>query len=81
MQVGVLIRSNAHTNLVKGFGNVSQSQKHKIMIVGAGIAGLTAALCLRQSGHDVIILEQASALQNIGAGIQLSPNALHAGTR
>ena len=56
---------------------MSQSQKHKIMIVGAGIAGLTAALCLRQSGHDVTILEQASALQDIGAGIQLSPNALH----
>ena len=63
--------------VVKGFGNVSQSQKHKIMIVGAGIAGLTAALCLRQSGHDVTILEQAPALQDIGAGIQLSPNALH----
>ena len=40
--------------------NVSQSQKHKIMIVGAGIAG-SSSTCLRQSGHDVTILEQASA--------------------
>ena len=56
---------------------MSQSQKHKIIIVGAGIAGLTSALCLRQAGHDVTILEQASALEDIGAGIQLSPNALH----
>lgn len=56
---------------------MSQSQKHKIIIVGAGIAGLTSALCLRQAGHDVTILEQASALEDIGAGIQLSPNALY----
>ena len=56
---------------------MSKSDSQKIIIVGAGVAGLTAALCLRKSGHDATVLEQAPALQDIGAGIQLSPNALH----
>ena len=56
---------------------MSKSDSQKIIIVGAGVAGLTSALCLRKSGHDVTVLEQAPALQDIGAGIQLSPNALH----
>jgi salicylate hydroxylase len=49
----------------------------KILIVGAGIGGLTAASCLLQSGFDVEIYEQASSLAEIGAGIQLSANAMH----
>lgn len=56
---------------------MSKSDSQKIIIVGAGIAGLTAALCLRRTGLDIIVFEQAPALQDIGAGIQLSPNALH----
>lgn len=56
---------------------MSKSDSQKIIIVGAGVAGLTAALCLRQTGLDIIVLEQAPALQDIGAGIQLSPNSLH----
>lgn len=45
-------------------------------IVGAGIAGLTAALCLARAGYDVEILERAPRLEEAGAGLQLSPNAL-----
>ena len=49
----------------------------KILIAGAGIGGLTAACCLLQRGWDVEIYEQASELREIGAGIQLSANAMH----
>jgi salicylate hydroxylase len=45
------------------------------IVVGAGIGGLTAALALARAGRDVLILEQASRLGEVGAGIQLSPNA------
>lgn len=47
----------------------------KALIVGGGIGGLTAALCLRRLGWQVQVLEQAGALVEVGAGIQLSPNA------
>jgi salicylate hydroxylase len=47
----------------------------KAVIVGAGIGGLTAALTLRARGIRVTVLEQASALGDVGAGIQLAPNA------
>tara|TARA_B100000674_G_C37954462_1_gene968863 strand:+ start:1895 stop:3067 length:1173 start_codon:yes stop_codon:yes gene_type:complete len=47
----------------------------KISIVGAGIGGLTAALALKQKGHNPIIYEKADVLSELGAGIQLSPNA------
>src|SRR5579872_7309874 len=49
----------------------------RILIVGAGIGGLTAACCLMKAGHDVQVLEQAPALGEIGAGIQMSANAMH----
>ncbi len=47
----------------------------RILISGAGIGGLTAALCLVQAGYKVTVLEQASELKAVGAGLQLSPNA------
>jgi salicylate hydroxylase len=46
-----------------------------IVIVGGGIGGLTAALCLRRYGIAVDVYEQAPALREIGAGVQISPNA------
>jgi salicylate hydroxylase len=51
--------------------------KHKIIIAGAGIGGLTAGASLLQAEHDVTIFEQAAELSEIGAGLQLSANATH----
>ncbi|GKX35950.1 MAG: salicylate hydroxylase [Rhizobiaceae bacterium MnEN-MB40S] len=51
-----------------------KNTKH-IDIVGAGIAGLTTALAMAERGHTVRIFEQSPALEEIGAGLQLSPNA------
>ena len=46
-----------------------------VIVAGAGIAGLTAALTLARNGFQVTVLEQAERLEETGAGIQLSPNA------
>jgi salicylate hydroxylase len=47
-----------------------------IAIVGAGLGGLTAAAVLLQRGHRVRVFEQAAELGEIGAGIQMSANAM-----
>jgi 2-polyprenyl-6-methoxyphenol hydroxylase-like FAD-dependent oxidoreductase len=49
-----------------------------IIIAGGGIGGLAAALGLAQKGFSVLVLEKAPTLGEIGAGIQLGPNAFHA---
>jgi salicylate hydroxylase len=46
-----------------------------VVIAGAGIGGLTAALAIARQGFRVCVLEAAERLEEIGAGIQLSPNA------
>ena len=46
-----------------------------IIVAGAGIGGLTAALSLAARGFRVIVLEKAERLEEAGAGLQLSPNA------
>lgn len=48
----------------------------KVLIAGAGIGGLTAALCCLHFGHDVEVHERAAELGEVGAGIQLPPNAM-----
>ena len=44
------------------------------IVVGSGIGGLAAALCCIREGIEVTLLEQASALREIGAGVQISSN-------
>src|SRR5436309_9911518 len=48
----------------------------RIAIVGGGIGGLAAALALERRGAEVIVCEQSAALSEIGAGLNLTPNAL-----
>ena len=56
-----------------------------IIIVGAGLGGLSAAALLLEAGHRVRVLEQSSQLGEVGAGIQVSANAMkvleHLGVR
>jgi 2-polyprenyl-6-methoxyphenol hydroxylase-like FAD-dependent oxidoreductase len=49
-----------------------------VLIAGGGIGGLAAALGLAQKGIRSILLEKSAVLGEIGAGIQLGPNAFHA---
>jgi salicylate hydroxylase len=49
-----------------------------VLVAGGGIGGLAAALALAQQGFEVKVLEQAAQIGEIGAGMQLGPNAFHA---
>ncbi|OYX24593.1 MAG: monooxygenase [Rhodobacterales bacterium 32-66-7] len=47
---------------------------YPVTIIGAGVAGLAAALAFAQRGASVTLLEQADAIREVGAGLQISPN-------
>ena len=49
-----------------------------VLVAGGGIGGLAAALALVRQGFNVQVFEQAPEIGEIGAGIQLGPNAFHA---
>lgn len=49
-----------------------------LLIIGAGIGGLTAALALQRAGLRVSIYEQSDSLGEVGAGVTITPNACHA---
>src|SRR5947199_6539273 len=48
----------------------------RIVIVGAGIGGLAAAVALRQRGFEVEVHERSAKLEEVGAGLQVGPNAV-----
>lgn len=47
-------------------------------VIGGGVGGLAAALALARTGWNVVVREQAATLTDVGAGVQLSPNAVKA---
>jgi salicylate hydroxylase len=56
---------------------MEQTGPRQIIIAGGGIAGLTAALAFARRGFAVQLHERAARLEEAGAGLQLSPNAVH----
>jgi len=56
----------------------STSTTSPVLVAGGGIGGLAAALALVRQGFRVQVFEQAPQIGEIGAGIQLGPNAFHA---
>src|SRR4051795_3115200 len=50
----------------------------RVIIIGSGIAGLSAAIAIRKVGIDVTVYERAPQLGEVGAGISLWANALRA---
>src|SRR5882672_7701472 len=56
----------------------SSRNKSPVIIAGGGIGGLAAALALARKGFKSVVLEQAPQFGEIGAGIQIAPNAWHA---
>jgi 2-polyprenyl-6-methoxyphenol hydroxylase-like FAD-dependent oxidoreductase len=50
----------------------------RVVVIGAGVGGLAAGAALQQRGWDVSVLERAPALEAVGAGLALAPNALKA---
>ena len=56
----------------------THTQALPVLVAGGGIGGLAAALALVRRGFNVKVLEQSPEIGEIGAGIQLGPNAFHA---
>lgn len=58
--------------------NTTSNAKPTVLLVGGGIGGMAAALALARLGMSVDLLEQSAAIGEIGAGLQLGPNAFAA---
>src|SRR6476646_10315887 len=71
--------STSSTRKVNSMASPSSSRNREpVIVAGGGIGGLAAALALARKGFRSIVLEQAPQFGEIGAGIQIAPNAWHA---
>lgn len=70
--------SDSLTGVWHEHADQKEMQHTKIILIGAGIGGLTTALALQRRGFKVSVYEQAPKLGEVGAGLTLSPNATHA---
>src|SRR5271169_5237570 len=59
-------------------GGKPMSRAKRVAIIGGGIGGLAAALALERRGAEVIVYEQSPVHSEIGAGLNLTPNAVKA---
>ena len=48
----------------------------RALVIGGGIGGLSAALCLHEQGIEVEVFEQADGIREVGVGINLMPHAV-----
>ncbi|CAI6101086.1 unnamed protein product [Clonostachys chloroleuca] len=65
--------SNGHT--AAGVNSHPSPKYLRVVIIGAGIGGLTAAVFLRNEGHHVTVLESSTFANEVGAALHLAPNA------
>ncbi|KAM0558078.1 hypothetical protein ACHAPJ_005245 [Fusarium lateritium] len=71
-----ILNGNGASKIVtNGSTNGAKSNGLHIVIIGAGIGGLTAAIFLRKQGHRITLLEQSRFANEVGAAMHLAPNA------
>ncbi|KAI0540853.1 putative salicylate hydroxylase [Xylaria digitata] len=58
-----------------GFSERRAVRPLSVLVIGAGVGGLAIGLCMRKTGHNVLILERRQEITEAGAGIQIAPNA------
>lgn len=68
----------ALVHLIFNLDTIRKLNMKQIIIVGGGIGGLSTAIGFAQKGIRTVVLEKAAQFAEIGAGIQLGPNAFHA---
>lgn len=78
-----MVSISSEHSMANGFKAVdiadgTASKGLKVLVAGAGIGGLAAAIALRRQGHHVEIHEQSRFANEVGAAIHMTPNAMSA---